>query len=156
VALLVLHSAECAATDAAARAVAAYLAGYRGGSAHYVVGPGVVIQQVPERYPAWTCGARGNPLAIQIEMAGRAMSTDWTSGDGLRVLRRCAGLGRDICQRWHIPLMALGPDDVRAGMHGVCSHDSITRGLGGTTHVDPGGPHDARWPWETWLEAAGA
>jgi hypothetical protein len=154
VSLLVLHSAECEPTDTAARAVARYLAGLRAASAHYVIGPGIVVQQVPEATPAWTCGARGNPLAIQIEMTGRAMSTDWTTGPGLEVLTRCARLGRDICDRWGLPLVALDADAVRGGARGVCSHDSITRGLGGTTHVDPGGPGDARWPWELWLELA--
>lgn len=155
VALLVLHSAECDTRDGAADAVARYLVGAKGASSHYVVGPGLVVQSVRERHPAWTCGPKGNNLAIQIEMAGRAATTDWSSGEGLKVLRRCAGLGRDICQRWSIPLVALGPDEVKAGHRGVCTHATITAALGGTNHVDPGMPGDRRWPWELWLAAAG-
>lgn len=151
---LVLHSCECECTDAAALAVAGYLRVAAGASAHYVVGPRVVVQQVPERHVAWTQGA-ANAECISIEHAGRSLpggghaATDWAAQPEL--LRTSARLARDICDRWGIPWLYVGQDGVRERRPGIVTHGDITRALGVKGgHVDPIG-----WPWEEWLALGG-
>ena len=157
---IVLHSSQCDATDQAAKGTAGYLAGQsdaaRHASSHYVVGPTVVIQQVPERSIAWTEGP-ANDLSISIEMAGWSVPcpghqpTDWL-GDGLPVLRRTAGLCADICARWAIPVERADVELVRGRLPGITTHAAITEAYGVRGgHVDPGGSGDLRWPWGEFL-----
>lgn len=151
--LIVLHSTEGPIRPGAARAVASWWHGASSPktSAHYTVDGDEVWQSVAEADTAWAAGARGNRLGIHVELVGYALRTDWSSGDGCRVLERARALCRHISERTGISWAALCPDGLIAGCSGLTTHASVTEAWGESTHVDPGGPGDKRWPWSLFL-----
>lgn len=150
---IVLHSAEMAITPGAASSLASWWAGpgSPATSCHYIVGPTEVIQVVREEDTAWCAGSAANAEGIHLELIGFALETDWL-GEGRPVLERAAPLVRAIAERHGIPLVVIGPDGLRAGLPGLTTHASATAAWGQSTHVDPGGPGDARWPWAEFLK----
>jgi hypothetical protein len=155
--LIVLHSTENPVSSGVARNVALWFAGASApmASAHYVVGPEKVFQCVIEHDVAWAAPG-ANAQGIQIEMVGQAAKTDWTRDgdgpqDGLRVLVRAAELTRAIAKRWDIPLERVNVAGLLAGKRGITSHAAVGAAFKKSTHVDPGGVGDVRWPWELFL-----
>ena len=155
--LIVLHSTENPIEPGTARNVAMYFAGPDApdASAHYVVGPEATYGCVEEKDVAWAApGANRNGL--QIEQVGQAFQTDWLrSGnaptDGLDVLTRSADLVRSLCLRWNIPMKRVDAKGLLAGERGITSHAAVSAAFRQSDHVDPGGPGDERWPWDTFL-----
>lgn len=151
--LITLHSTECRIVPTAAWRVAQWWhgSGSPKTSAHYTVDADEAWQSVAEADTAWAAGNRGNRLGIHVELVGYALKTDWSSGDGIRVLERARSLCRRISDRTGIPWVALDADGLRAGLSGITTHASVTEAWGESTHVDPGGKGDARWPWDAFL-----
>ena len=119
-------------------------------SSHYVVGPNEVFQSVREDDEAWCAGTQGNRRGIHIELLGRSWATDWL-GDGRPVLERAARLAAQIARRWGIPVERRTVDDLKAGRAGFTTHAALTTAFGESTHDDPGGFGDVRWPWTEFL-----
>jgi N-acetyl-anhydromuramyl-L-alanine amidase AmpD len=156
--LVVLHSTENPVKPGIARNIASWFAGDNApqASAHYVVGPDDIYQGVLEKDISWAAPGV-NDIAVNVEQVGQALSTDWTSAgsgpnDGLAVLRNSAELVRSICDRWKIPMERVDAQGLRAGKRGITTHASVTEAFKRSTHVDPGGSGDARWPWDTFLQ----
>jgi peptidoglycan hydrolase-like protein with peptidoglycan-binding domain len=152
--LIVLHSTEGPICIGAARSIGAWWSqppkasrGEKPTSAHYVVDAEETVQCVRERDTAYAAGARGNRLGIHVELVGRALSTDWLSGDGLRVFDRGQALCVRIADRHSIPWVALDLDALLAGKRGIVTHATVSAAWHESTHQDPGGPGDKRWPW---------
>lgn len=154
---IVLHSTENPVGIGVARNVALWFAGVDApqASAHYIVGPEKVFQCVIEHDVAWAAPG-ANATGIQIELVGQAHKTDWTRDgdgpqDGLRVVVRAAELVRAIAKRWDIPLERVDAAGLLAGARGITTHASVGAAFKKSTHVDPGGVGDVRWPWELFL-----
>jgi hypothetical protein len=64
---------------------------------------------------------------------------------------RAAELVRAICKRWDIPLERVDAAGLLAGKRGITSHAAVGAAFKKSTHVDPGGVGDVRWPWELFL-----
>lgn len=154
--IIVCHSTESAMGPGTARAVASYLSRRTDGSVHYVVGPDQIIPMVPETNISWGAG-NVNPSALHVEFCGRAAFTraEWTTPDGLAMLRLGGALIADIAARHGIPLRWLTDSQLLAawkglGPGGLTTHAQCTRVIGGTTHTDPG----PNYPTDLLLEYA--
>jgi len=150
---IVVHSGEGDATDEFARNMARWMGGPSApqASAHFFVGPSVIVAGVPIEHVAWAAPGM-NRAGVQIEMAGRALRTDWTRGEGLAVMSHTAELVAALCRELEIPMVRVEAPELVAGHRGITTHDTVRRAFGRTTHVDPGGQNDKRWPWATFLE----
>jgi len=156
--LIVLHSTEGPICRGAARGVGAWWSqppkasrGEHPTSAHYVVDAEEIVQCVRERDTAYAAGARGNRLGIHVELVGRAMSTDWLDGEGRRVFERAQALCVRMADRNSIPWEPVDLDGLLAGKGGLVTHATVSAAWHESTHQDPGGPGDARWPWGAFI-----
>jgi len=150
---VVLHSTE-SATDAA-KAIASLFgsgAGAPMASAHYVVDTSSAYSCVDEVDIAY-CAPGANASGINVELCGRAMSTNWLH-DCATTLERAAEIVARACRRWDVPIREVKAAEMMAGERGICTHAEVTRGVGKgkTNHVDPGGPDGSRWPMAEFLE----
>jgi N-acetyl-anhydromuramyl-L-alanine amidase AmpD len=146
--LIVIHTMETMCKPGVARAIAGWFGSAKApqASAHYCVDPLECIRCVRDDDVAWHVGRMGNGPSIGIELAGRASFTpeDWQREPQQAMLRRAASLVAELCCRWNIEPVHRGPEELKAGIGGLTGHVDITRGLGGTDHVDPG----AAFPWD--------
>jgi len=149
--LIVIHTMETMCKPKVARAIAGWFGSARApqASAHYCVDPDEVIQCVRVEDVAWHCGRFGNGQSIGIELAGRAAMTpeQWAQEGPQAMLRRAARLVAELCCRWNVEPLRRGPEELKAGVGGLTGHVDVTRGLGGTDHVDPG----AGFPWKQFV-----
>lgn len=141
---IVVHCTQSPLKDGQAAFRMQLLANRGDASAHYLVDPGTIAAGVDEKYIAWGAGTV-NSSAIHIEFVGYAYYTrrDWTTPDGIAMLKRGAALIADIAKRHGIPLRLLGTAELKSawkngGTGGVVTHAQCTTAIGGTTHTDPG------------------
>jgi len=159
----------CAGQDWAGRPVAAPRASW-----HYVTGSHPdpyhgVIQCLSEEHTAWTAGRRrANERAIQVEMNGQAMSSDWFGPSMEPTVRRTAALYARAAARWDMPIREVSTDELREARRMIEADPTCVlpeRCRGGISHADvtevwevpgghqePGGPGDRRWPWDLVLD----
>ena len=52
----------------------------------------------------------------------------------------------------NIPAERVDAAGLKAGKRGITTHASVSVAHRKSTHVDPGGPGDKRWPWAKFLE----
>ena len=154
---IVLHSTENPVRDGVASNVAKWFSGPSSprASAHFIVGPEETIQGVQLHDVAWAAPG-ANRTGVQVEQVGQALRTDWLAeGDGdrhgLRVLRRSALLVAQLCHLLRLPVARVGPRDLKRGARGITSHAAVTKAFRRSTHIDPGGINDTRWPWPEYL-----
>lgn len=147
--LVILHSTE-GTRSAYAQARDWQIESSEHKSAHYICDAEQSIQCVPEACIAWTAKTTANHKGIQLELVGFALSTNWLA-EGRHTLERAARLVRAICSRWQIPMVKLGPAELLEGQRGICSHASCSTAWRESTHQDPGGPGDHRFPWPEFL-----
>lgn len=140
--LVVLHSMESSEKPSTAENVAAWFAGPSAprASCHYCVDCDSVVQCVREEDRAWHAGRNANDRGIGIEHAGyaRQSEAEWLDEYSAAMLRRSAALVADICRRHAIPVVALGPEELRAGARGITTHAAVSRAWRQTDHTDPG------------------
>ena len=133
---VVLHVAECPRERLKALAVRNYFK-TAGVSAHYIVDPGEVVAYIPEGEIAWhAAGANAN--SIGVELCGYSHDP-WDDAASKAELALATTLVRDICNRWSIPIVWLGPKDLVARKKGITGHKEVTDAFrGGYGHWDPG------------------
>jgi len=124
-----------------------------GGSAHYVVDPVGIVQVVHDSTIAWH--APPNPHSFGIEMCdipgpvpgdnvARAVVKAlrrvwrWKRPNQQAMLHLTAQLTAELCAAYHIPCVWLGVRALRAGKHGVTTHNNVSRTWHESTHWDPG------------------
>lgn len=149
---VVIHGTVSPTQRGGAEAIARYfrVTVTRPSSAHYVVDPFATRQVVFDHTEAY--GAPPNLGAIHVELC------DPVSGDPARwndvshrlMLRRAAYLTARLCLAYGIPLVKIGPDQLRAGEDGVCGHIDVTNAWHQTTHTDPG----PGFPWGRFMAMA--
>lgn len=138
-------------------------------SSHYVVGGGPdvaseVFQCVDEADVAWAAPG-ANRYGVQHEIVGQCLSTDWSGAVMRPTLERAAALVARSCQRWGIPVQSPSRDALRearalldAGRplpdrcRGIITHADATAVWRQSTHCDPGGPSNSRWPMALFLD----
>ena len=146
--LVVLHSMENSEKPSSARGVAEWFAGPNAprASAHYCVDAGEVIACVREEDVAWAApGANRN--GIQIEQAGHAdqSASQWLDPYSTAMLQRMIPLMVEICRRWTIPAVIVGPEALRQGLRGITTHNFVTLAFRKSTHTDPGIHYPLEW-----------
>lgn len=124
-----------------------------GGSAHYVTDPVDVVQVVGDSHIAWH--APPNPHSFGIEMCDipgplpgdhyvkalwRAAKRTWRwrRPNQQAMLHVTAQLTAQLCACYHIPPRWCTVRKLRAGGHGVTSHNNVSRAWHESTHWDPG------------------
>jgi N-acetyl-anhydromuramyl-L-alanine amidase AmpD len=149
--LVVIHTAEVDCRPGVALAVANYFANPPApqASAHYVVGPEIVVQCVAERDTAWAAPG-ANPTGVHVELAARASwsAEQWLAPDVEAMLARAAQLVADICRRHGVPVVRLDVEGVRAGQSGLCGHVDASKAWKKSDHWDPG----PGFPWARFLD----
>lgn len=159
---IVIHSTVSPTVEGGARAVARYFQSESsGGSAHYVVDPGEVIQCVGDSVIAWH--APPNPRSLGIELCeypttnlrrffrrgvvpvgthrGDLNVFRWMRKPYRRMLRRAARLTAELCLAYDVPPRYVTAAGLKAGKRGVTTHAQVSRAFGQSSHWDPGA-----WP----------
>lgn len=164
---LVIHSTVSACEPGMARRIAAYFRSEKaGGSAHYVIDPGEVVQVVLDSVVAWH--APPNPRTLGLEMcehparnwlrffggktlaevkAEHADSTTvafnpfrWMSPNYRRMYRLTADLAADLCLAYDLPPRWVGAKAMRKtpDIEGITTHAATSAAFRQSSHWDPG------------------
>lgn len=142
---IVLHGTVSAAKEGGARNIAAYFrSGAAGGSAHYVIDPGVILQTAYDSIVCWH--APPNPHSIGIEFcdpvaapSGKpAPKSRWFDTDHAPMMRLGARLVAELCLAYNVPPRMVGPGGLRAGRKGICEHSDVSQAWKQSTHWDLG------------------
>lgn len=151
---IVIHSTVSPCRPGGARDIGRYFATQAaGGSAHYIVDPGEVVQDVFDGVIAWH--APPNPHSLGIEMcdipgpvpgdgrvkallkAGRR-TWRWRRPEQQQMLRRTAKLTAQLCAAYHVPTNFLTVRKLKSGAHGITTHNNVSQTWHESTHWDPG------------------
>jgi hypothetical protein len=152
---LVIHTSEGGEGETAAENLAAYIATPRTSSNlasyHYVVDTDDVIPIVADASVAYAA-AGGNSQGLHICFPGKAGQTieQWTDEISASYLEQCARWLADKATQYAIPLVKIGPDDLRTGRPGVCGHVDVSLAFKRSTHTDPG----KAFPWDKLIARA--
>lgn len=150
---IVIHSAVMPCEEGRARQLAQMnRAGSGGGSWHYAVDPGEVVQCSYDSVVCWH--APPNQHSLGIEMADwpeplpapegstrwqrLRLRWRWNDRNHQRMLNRTARLTAQLCLAYDLPLKFLSAEDLRQGLSGVTTHANVSKAFGQSTHWDPG------------------
>lgn len=151
---VVIHSTVSPCEPGGARDIAAYFRKeIAGGSAHYVVDPAEDVQVVFDSVIAWHAPPNPNSLGIEMcdipgpvpndkpgtaafKAARRAWR--WVKPNQRAMLRRTAKLTAQLCAAYDVPPTFLTVADLKAGKHGVTTHNNVSQAFHQSTHWDPG------------------
>ena len=151
-----IHDAEAPEKGTTAEAIAQFFhnqpkSPVTGTSAHYSVDNNTIVQSVRDHDVAWAApGANHDGLHIEHAGYARQNKHEWADAFSTAMLQRSAELVARKCKRYHIPMMFLTAEMVKAGHSGITGHLQITEsGIGGTTegHSDPG----TNFPWGRYM-----
>lgn len=115
------------------------------GSAHLIVDNDVCFRTLENDEIPWAAPG-ANAEGFHIEIAGFA---SWSKARwllNLKRIRRAAYKTALHARAWHIPLVQLGPEGLKAGREGIASHNAVSKAFGGD-HTDPG----PNFPWSTFM-----
>lgn len=151
---VVIHSTVSPCKAGGRHDIAAYFRSpLSGGSSHYITDPVGVVQSVRDHTIAWH--APPNPRSFGIEMCdipgpvpgdrpGSALfkaarrAWRWRRPEQQALLHVTAQLTAQLCGAYDIPAVFIGPRALRAGRHGVTTHNYVSKAWGQSTHWDPG------------------
>jgi hypothetical protein len=167
---IVIHSTVSPCVPGGAKAIAAYFRSPKaGGSAHYVVDPGEVVQVVFDDTIAWHAPPNQHSLGIEMCDMPSSLSLDhwkgelaatsndpqhgrrrnplrWLEPNHRKMLRHTARLTAQLCLAYAVPVRFLTADQLRAGEHGITTHANVSKAFHESTHWDPG-----VWPKRTFM-----
>lgn len=109
-------------------------------SAHYFVDADSCTQCVPDECRAYHARHNGNAVGIGVELCGRADQTieQWYDATSLATMRLAARLCIELCLRWKLPAVLVGPTGLRAGEPGITTHALVSQAWHESDHWDPG------------------
>jgi N-acetylmuramoyl-L-alanine amidase CwlA len=142
---IVIHSTVSPTVEGGARKIAGYFRSREaGGSAHYVIDPGEVVQSAYDDVIAWH--APPNPHTLGLEMCDQPDARTgirWRGKDHERMLRRTAKLTAELCLANTIPVRFVTAAMMRRdpNVKGITTHAETSKAFGQSTHWDPG-----KWP----------
>lgn len=149
--LVVIHATFNTASDEAE----AHYAEHRSDqvSAHFYADGDSIIQALDTDVVAYGCFSMGNARSVQFELCGLDWNADPPGPGAVAVatMRQAAPIVARVCRDYGIPIRKLGPDDLRAGVRGICGHADVTYAWGQGDHVDPG----PAFPWGPFLGLVG-
>jgi len=147
---IVLHSTENPPRPGVARSVARWFSGPSAprASCHVVCGSDEAIRCVPDAAVAWAAPG-ANRAGLQLEIVGQALRTEWLQQTA--TLERAAQICAEWCDLYGIPPSYVGPKGLREGRSGITTHWAVTDAFRRSTHVDPGGPKNRRWPMREFI-----
>lgn len=140
---IVIHCTVSPTSRGWARKIANYFQSpSAGGSAHYVVDAGEIVQCLPDDIVAWHAPPNTGSIGVELCDWQKGKASRWQDDDHQSMLRLAAPLVRSLAERHDVPLVWLSPAELRAGKRGICGHVDISRAWGQTDHGDPhmGGP----------------
>lgn len=147
---IMMHTVEAPEKTNTAEAVASWFAGPDAprASAHYCVDGDSIVGCVRETDVAWGCGGC-NRYTVHYELAGYARQdgADWSDAYSQAMLRIAAKHVAATAKRWGIPIVKVGPTELRAKQRGICGHIDGTKAFRKSNHHDPG----ASFPWTDFL-----
>lgn len=141
---IVIHSAVTPCSPGAARGVGHFFAQHEDKtSAHYGVDTHEVIQYVGDHTVAYHCGWNKDSLAVEMcEYPSLVNMARWWTKPHRQMMTRAVNLVARLCLAYDIPPYYVGAKGLKAGRHGVTTHNAIRLAHPGvTTHWDPGA-----WP----------
>lgn len=144
---IVIHGTVSPCVKGGARATARYFASpSAGGSAHYVVDPGEVVQDVYDSVIAWH--APPNPGSIGVELCDpeTGPASRWHDADHEAMLALAAELVAGLCLAYDVPVRKIGVKSLLAGKHGICGHVDVSNAWHESDHSDPRG-----FPWKHFM-----
>jgi N-acetylmuramoyl-L-alanine amidase len=138
---VVIHATDNTASDESEAQYASYRADQT--SAHFYNDGDSVTQGLDTDEIAYGCLFHGNQISVQFELCGHS---DQLSD---AAMRQAAPVVARVCAQYGIPVQKIGPDEVAAGVRGICGHIDITAAFpqDGGTHTDPG----QHFPWDTFI-----
>jgi N-acetyl-anhydromuramyl-L-alanine amidase AmpD len=142
---IVIHCMENAEKPSKAVDCAKWMAGLSATpapetSAHYFFDSEHVAQGVREEDVAWHT-PKVNRTGLGFEHAGRSRQSraEWLDEFGTAMLKLSAKKAAECSLRWHIPLVVLGPTELRGGMPGFLTHVTASKAYPHVgAHWDPG------------------
>lgn len=143
---IVLHGTVSPTVKGGARATAAYFREDRaGGSAHYVVDPGEVVQVTYDSVIAWHAPPNSNSIGVELcdwvedPHTGKAAPLSrWDDADHRAMLARTAHLVAQLCLAYQVPVQLVGPLGLRQGVRGICEHSDVSEAWKQSSHWDLG------------------
>lgn len=147
---IVIHCTVSPCVKGGARATAAYFRTQAaGGSAHYIVDPGEVVQSVYDDTIAWHAPPNQNSIGVELTDAlvsqawDKANASRWKDANHTAMLDKAAALVAQLCLAYGVPIARLSVGDLLAGKHGVCGHVDVSQAWHQSDHWDPG----TSFPW---------
>lgn len=141
---IVLHGTVSPAVKGDARNIAAYFrSSSAGGSAHYIVDPGEVVQSAYDDVIAWHAPPNGHSIGVEFcdpvgGPNGALPVTRWDDAAHRAELKLGARLVAELCLAYNVPPVMLTPAQLRAGKRGLCEHDDVSDAWGQSSHWDLG------------------
>jgi hypothetical protein len=156
---LVVHHTVSKTQRGGAQATAnGFASSAAGGSAHYTVDPGAVVQSVKESVIAWHAPPNSNSIGVEMtdlciwqaypssnagqldsRFAGNegAFHARWSLPDWQQMLARTAIVFRNLADKFSVPLVRLSVADLAAGKRGICGHREVSLWKKQSSHIDP-------------------
>lgn len=124
-----------------------------GGSAHYVVDIADEHHCVTDSVVSWHAPPNERSIGIEICSEGgdyplSYTREQWLSDAVAPALHRAAHRTAELCARFGIPPVKIGPSQLAAGAHGVCGHVDVSRAWRQSDHSDPG----PGFPWPEFMD----
>lgn len=131
-----------------------FASGSAGGSAHYICDPGDEQHCVPDGTIAFHAPPNPRSIGIEINSEGGDYPKSYTRAEWLSpqvwpAVVRAAARTRELCDRFHIPMVRINSSDLLAGKHGICGHVDVSQAWHQSTHSDPG----PQFPWVEFMAA---
>ena len=151
---IVLHGTVSAPERGGARKIASYFrSAAAGGSAHYIIDPGEVVQSAYDSVICWHAPPNDHSLGIEMcDMPGpvpgdkpgsaryKALKAAWrwNKDNQKAMLQRTAELTAELCLAYDVPVRMVGPAGLKAGRKGICEHSDVSEAFKQSSHWDLG------------------
>jgi len=146
---VVIHCTVSPCKRGGARDIAAYFRSPNaGGSAHYVVDPGEVVQACYDGVIAWHAPPNPNSIGVELCDPMTGSGARWNDRDHKAMLALAAKLVAQLCLAYDVPIRRLDVADLKAGRHGICGHADVSDAWHQSSHWDPG----PAFPWEMFMQ----
>lgn len=141
-----------------AQSTAAYFAlPQSGGSAQYVCDVVGETHCVPDNVISWNAPPNEHSIGIEVCAEGGDPSAaplnysreQWLSPQAWPAVQRAADRTAELCHRFGIPMVRIGPGALLAGQAGVCGHVDVSQAWHQSDHSDPG----PGFPWTEFMAA---
>lgn len=140
---IVIHSTVSPCQRGGARDIATYFRGKSaGGSAHYVVDPGEVVQVVGDSVIAWHAPPNQHSIGVELcDMPDAKTAKRWNDLEHRMMLKRAARLVAELCLAYDVRPWFVTVAGLRLGRTGVTTHANVSQAFRQSSHWDPGA-----WP----------